>query len=266
VSSLAVLAGFGAAGVHAVTEDTPLDFPEHLYMGYTETKWVAEELLRHAAGAGLAVAIHRPYEVSGDVTEGAWNLENATCALLRLIVDMGVAPDVDLPLDLVPVDVLAAQIVHIALTRTTDTRTYHLTNPRPARLADLVDRLHEHGYPVRTTAYQDWVRQAVRYACDHPEHPFTPFVPLWVDRSPLSGLVVKQMYLTSRFPAFGREHAERALADLDRRMPPVDAALLDRYIRFFQRVAFFPPPPGHNDAPPAAVVPVIPAPRSRPPL
>ncbi|MEV4512628.1 amino acid adenylation domain-containing protein [Dactylosporangium sp. NPDC049525] len=261
VSSLAVLAGFGAAGVPAVTEDTPLDFPEHLYMGYTETKWVAEELLRGAAAAGLPVSIYRPYEVSGDLTDGAWNLENATCALLRLIVDVGVAPDIDLPLDLVPVDVLAAQIVHIALTRTADTRTYHLTNPRPARLADMVERLREHGYPIRTAAYPDWVRRAVRHACDHPEHPFTPFVPLWVDRSPLSGLVVKQMYLTSRFPRFGSEHADRALADLDRRMPPVDADLLDRYIRFFQRVAFFPPPPGQTTA---AAVPAVPAPRPRP--
>jgi thioester reductase-like protein len=255
VSSLAVLAGFGAAGVAAVTEDTPLDFPEHLYMGYTETKWVAEELLRRAADAGLAVSIHRPYEVSGDLTDGAWNLENATCALLRVIVDLGVAPDIDLPLDLVPVDVLAAQIVHIALTRTADTRTYHLANPRPASLADMVDRLRGHGYPIRMVAYPDWVRRAVRHACDHPEHPFTPFVPLWVDRSPLSGLVVKQMYLTSRFPRFGRAEAERALADLDRRMPPVDADLLDLYIRFFQRVAFFPPPPGHTGAP------TVPAPR-----
>ncbi|MFI5916481.1 amino acid adenylation domain-containing protein [Dactylosporangium sp. NPDC051541] len=255
VSTLAVLAGFGAAGVAAVTEDTPLDFPEHLYMGYTETKWVAEELLRGAAEAGLAVSIYRPYEVSGDLTDGAWNLENATCALLRVIVDLGVAPDIDLPLDLVPVDVLAAQIVHIALTRTADTRTYHLANPRPASLADMVDRLREHGYPIRMVAYPDWVRRAVQHACDHPEHPFTPFVPLWVDRSPLSGLVVKQMYLTSRFPRFGSAEAERALADLDRRMPPVDADLLDHYIRFFQRVAFFPPPPGHTGAP------TVPAPR-----
>jgi hypothetical protein len=236
-------------------------------MGYTETKWVAEELLRRAADAGLAVAIYRPYEVSGDLADGAWNLENATCALLRLIVDLAVAPDIDLPLDLVPVDVLAAQIVHIALTRTAETRTYHLTNPRPATLADLVERLRAHGYPIRVAAYQDWVRLAVRHACDRPEHPFTPFVPLWVDRSPLSGLVVKQMYLTSRFPRFSSQHAEHALAGLDRRMPPVDAALLDLYIGFFQRVAFFPPPPGHPTAPaaPAASAgppgPVVPRPR-----
>ena len=103
-------------------------------MGYTEAKWVAEAVLGEAAAAGLAVGIYRPYEVAGRPSHGAWNLENATCALFRLIVDTGVAPDIDLPLDLVPVDVVAAQIAHIALTRTGESRTYHLTNPQPAML------------------------------------------------------------------------------------------------------------------------------------
>jgi thioester reductase-like protein len=255
VSTLAVLAGFGAAGVSEVSEDTPLAYPEHLYMGYSEAKWVADVLLQRAAAAGLPVAVHRPYEVSGDLTYGAWNLENATCALLRLIVDLGVAPEIDLPLDFVPVDVLAAQITHIALTRTAESGVYHLSNPSPAMFGDLVGRLREHGYPLAVVSFDEWARLAVRFACDHPEHPFTPFIPLWVDRSPRSGLIVKEMYFASHFPRFGRERAVRALADLDQPMPPVDADLLDHYIRFFQRVAFIPAPPGGAGA--------VPRPRAR---
>lgn len=250
VSTLAVLAGYGAAGVDTVAEDTSLEFVEFLHMGYTEAKWVAEALLRRAAAAGLAVGISRPYEIAGDTRHGAWNLENATCALFRLIVDMQVAPDIDLPLDLVPVDIVAAQVAHIALTRTDETHTYHLTNPRPAMLADMVDILRDHGYPVRQVPFADWVHDAVSFAVDHPQHPFTPFVPLWVDRSPRSGLAVKEMYLASHFPRFDREHADRALADLDLPIPPVDHDLLDRYVRFFQHAGFFPPPPtGHAREP-----------------
>ncbi|MEU4621890.1 amino acid adenylation domain-containing protein [Actinoplanes sp. NPDC023801] len=242
VSTLAVLAGFGAAGVREVTEDTPLAHPELLFMGYTETKWVAEAVLGHAARDGLPVGIHRPYEVSGDLTHGAWNLENATCAMLRLMVDMGLAPAIDMSLDLVPVDVLAAQIVHIALTRTRQTRTYHLTNPGPATLADMTEVLRSHGYRIRTLPFDAWVSRAVEFVAENPHHPFTPFVPLWVDRCPRSGLVVKQMYFTSVFPRFGRGNAERALAGSGLSMPPVDAALLDHYVRFFRRSGYFPAP------------------------
>src|ERR1700748_2385373 len=49
ISSTAVLAGMGAAGVRAVTEDTPLDHADQLGMGYIETKYVAAEMLRQAA-------------------------------------------------------------------------------------------------------------------------------------------------------------------------------------------------------------------------
>jgi amino acid adenylation domain-containing protein/thioester reductase-like protein len=240
VSTLAVLAGFGAAGVRAVSEDTPPAYPEHLFMGYTETKWVAESVLARAARDGLPVGVHRPYEISGDLAHGAWNLENATCAMLRLIVDMRAAPDVDLSMDLVPVDVLAAQIVHIALTRTRLSRTYHLTNPSPATLADMTAALRRHGYPVGTLPLDEWTTRAVAFIAENPRHPFTPFVPLWVDRSPRSDLVVKEMYFTTTFPRFGRANTEDALAGSEITMPPADAALLDHYVRFFQRSGYFP--------------------------
>jgi len=109
-------------------------------------------------------------------------------------------------------------------------------------LADMTDVLIRRGYPIRPVPFLDWVPQAVRYACDHPEHPFTPFVPLWVDRSPRNALVVKEMFFASHFPRFTRKRAESALAGLDVQMPAVDATLLDHYARFFERVGFFAPP------------------------
>jgi amino acid adenylation domain-containing protein/thioester reductase-like protein len=243
VSTIAVLAGFGAAGVHAVTEDTPLAFPEYLYMGYPETKWVAEALLGQAGRAGLTVGIHRPYEVSGDLRNGAWNLESATCALFKVMVDSGVAPDIDLPLDFVPVDLLAEQIVHIALTRGAETHTYHLANPRPAGLRDMAERLRVHGYRLEDLSLADWVHRVVTFVREHPDHPFAPFVPMWVDRSPRSGLVLKEMYFASHFPRFTRTNAEAALGGTGTPMPAVDADLLDRYIRFFERSGYLSVPP-----------------------
>jgi amino acid adenylation domain-containing protein/thioester reductase-like protein len=247
VSTLAVLAGSGAAGIREVTEDMPPAHPEHLFMGYTETKWMAERVLLHAARDGLPVGIHRPYEISGDLTHGAWNLENATCALLRLIVDTGIAPDADIPLDLVPVDVLAAQIVHIALNRTNESHTYHLANPSPATLRDMTEVLRGHGYPIQELPFREWVTRVVAFVAGDPRHPFTPFVPLWVDRSPLSGLVVKEMYFAATFPRFDRNNTRRALAGSGITMPPVDTGLLHHYVRFFQRCGYFPAP--HGDRP-----------------
>jgi amino acid adenylation domain-containing protein/thioester reductase-like protein len=244
VSTIAVLAGFGAAGVRAVTEDTPLAFPEYLDMGYTETKWVAEALLGQAGRAGLPVGIHRPYEVAGDLRTGAWNLESATCALFKVMVDSGAAPEIDLPLDFVPVDLLAEQIVHIALRQDTASRTYHLANPNPASLRQMAERLRVHGYRLEDMSFADWTRRVIQFVRENPDHPFAPFVPLWIDRSPRSGLVLKEMFFAPRFPQFTRDNAEAALADTRSRMPAVDAELLDHYIRFFQRTGYLRTPAG----------------------
>jgi nucleoside-diphosphate-sugar epimerase len=207
VSTIAVLAGFGAAGVRAVTEDTPLAFPEYLHMGYTETKWVAEALLGQAGRAGLTVGIHRVASPPA----------SATRALIKVIVDSGVSPQVELPLDFVPVDLL----VHLALTQDPGARTYRLAGQRPARLPEMADRLRAAGYPVVDLPPADWVRRVVEFIRERPDHPFAPFVPLWVDRSPRSGLVPAELFFAARFPLFTVTEPP---------MPPVDAEVLDRYV------------------------------------
>jgi amino acid adenylation domain-containing protein/thioester reductase-like protein len=227
VSTTTVLAGFGAMGVHEVTEDTPLAYADHLCMGYIESKFVAEELLRNAGRAGLPVAIYRPLDIVGDQRTGTWNTATEMCALIRFITDKGVAPDIDLPLDFVPVDVCAAAIGYIASHAEATGRTYHLASPKYALLASLVDRLRQHGYAIRTIPYHQWVDALLKNAAEDPGHPMTPFVPLFVDHCEEPGLTVAEMYFEHIFPAYTRSHAEAALRGSGVDFPPVDDKLLD---------------------------------------
>jgi thioester reductase-like protein len=230
VSSTTVLAGFGAMGVRAVTEDTPLAYAEHLGMGYIETKFVAEELLRNAARAGLPVAIYRPLDVVGDHRTGVWNTATELCALIRFITDSGLAPDIDLPLDFVPADICASAIRYISATIEATGGTYHLASPEHALLASLVDRLRHHGYAITAIPYRDWVDALLRHAAQYPGHPMTPFVPLFVDLVAGSGFTVAEMYLEHIFPAYTRSHTEQALSGSGIVFPPVDEELLDLHI------------------------------------
>ena len=227
VSTTAVLAGFGAMGVREITEDTPLAYADHLCMGYIETKFVAEELLRNAGRAGLPVAIYRPLDIVGDHRTGAWNTATEMCALIRFITDTGVAPDIDLPLDFVPADVCAAAITHIATHAEGSGSTYHLTSPKYALLPSLVDRLRSRGFAVTAIPYREWVDELLKYAAQNPAHPMTPFVPLFVDLAGETGLTVAEMYLEHIFPSYTRSHTEQALSRSGIVFPPVDEKLLD---------------------------------------
>ena len=230
ISSTAVLAGFGAAGVRAVTEDTPLDHPDQLGMGYIETKYVAEEMLRAAARAGLPVTVYRPLDVAGDHRTGVWNTATEMCALIRFMADTGLAPDIDLPLDFVPADLCAAAVRHIATSQPATGCTYHLASPQPAPLSALVERLRRHGFAIESIPYPAWVDELLRQAVRDPAHPMAPFVPLFVDRCGTTGLTVAEMYLEHIFPAYTRTHTAHALAGSGIEFPPVGAALLDRQL------------------------------------
>ncbi|GGI98016.1 non-ribosomal peptide synthase [Streptomyces brasiliensis] len=237
-STIAVLAGFGTAGVRHVDEDLPLDHADQLTMGYAESKWVAEEVLRDAAGQGLPVAVHRPYEITGDRRTGACNTDTAICSLFKTITETGLAPDIPLPLDFVPVDFLTEAVVHIATAHRATHRTYHMTNPRPASLRDMLDRMDAGGHRIRRLPYEEWVDDLVRHVAQHPTSPTAPFVSLCVDRCKQADMSVKEMYFEGTFPAVGRDHVERDLAGTGLRCPPVDAALLDRYLEYFYATGY----------------------------
>ncbi|MFF8935492.1 amino acid adenylation domain-containing protein [Streptomyces paradoxus] len=234
-SSMAVLAGFGPAGVHEVTESTPLGFEEYLSVGYVETKWVAEALLRKASDAGLPVAVYRLMDIAGSTGTGVMNTNSEMAALMSFIARTGLCPDVRLPLDFLPADRLVRAIGHISTRRSPRGEVYHLTNPRPALLGSLAERMRQRGYSVQEIPYAEWIAALVKYAAGHPTDAITPFVPLFVDLCHGADITVSEMYFQGVFPEFTRDNAERALADAGIGVPPVDAQMMDRFIDFLQQ-------------------------------
>jgi thioester reductase-like protein len=232
VSTAAVLAGFGAMGVREVTEYTPLAYADQLCVGYLETKFVAEELVRNAGRAGLPVAIYRPLDIAGDYRSGICNTATELCALIRFMTDTGVAPDIDLALDLVPADICAAAIRHISTHVAAAGQTYHLASPAHTMLESVVGRLREHGFAIREIPYSEWVDELLRTASTNPAHPMTPFLPLFVDQCSDCEMTVAEMYFEHVFPRYTRSNTEQALRDSGIAFPGVDEGLIDRNIGY----------------------------------
>ncbi|MEV0261173.1 amino acid adenylation domain-containing protein [Streptomyces sp. NPDC050617] len=247
ISTVVALVGAGTANVRYLMEDRPLDFPERITLGYAESKWVAEELVSRAAERGLPVSVYRPYEITGTRDRGIWNTDTLMCAWFRTIAETGLAPDVELPLDFVPVDYTAEAIVHIMRNEQPDGRTYNLTNPEDARLDLLVERLRHMGYPVRKVPYSEWVDRVTQLTRDDPHHPMTAFMPMFNDGAAADSMTVKEMYFAETFPEFSRTNTEQATKEAGLDLPPVDASLIDLYLRYFVESGFLTPPTGDPD-------------------
>jgi len=244
VSTTAVLAGLGVSGVREATEETPLGHPERLRMGYVETKYVAEELLRNASRAGLPVAIYRPLDIVGSAATGAWSTATEMAAFIRFMADTGLAPDINLPLDFVAADACARAIRHISVTEEAAGRVYHLASQGNTALQSLTGRLRRRGYKITDIPFDSWARELARQAARDPSHPMTAFLPLFVDRDADSGLTVAEMYLGHIFPNYSRTNTERALRGTGIAFASADGQLLDRNVDRLMRTGYLPDPPG----------------------
>lgn len=248
VSTTAVLAGLGAAGVREATEDTVPAWPERLRMGYAETKYVAEELLRNAARAGLPVAVYRPFDIVGSLATGIWPASTELAALIRFMADTGLAPAVDLPLDLVAADACAKAIRHISVTREAAGQAYHLSGPGRTPLSAVAGRLRGHGYEITEVPFGEWARELARQAARDPSRPMTAFLPLFTDPDPVTGLTVAETYLGHVFPSYASANTERALRGSGIAFAP-GSDLLDRNIGRLIEDGHLPPPPATGRPP-----------------
>ncbi|MFI7108441.1 amino acid adenylation domain-containing protein [Nonomuraea sp. NPDC050227] len=238
VSTVDVLAAAdGPPAGGRVREDDPLPRPERLRQGYAETKWVAEALLAEAAGRGLPVALYRPYEITGSRDRGVWNTGTMMVAVIKAIAETGLAPDVPLRLDFVPVDYVAEAVVALLAGAPARGRVYHLANPRPAALPLLVERLRRQGYPVRVTSRDDWVREMERLCAADPAAPLAGYLTLLTGEQAVDGSVAARQ-LAGALPEPDLTNLAEAAPDVPAACPPVDAGLLDLYIGWLRETGY----------------------------
>jgi thioester reductase-like protein len=136
VSTLAVLA---ASDVDAsvLDETTALPPSTHLFGGYAQSKYVAEEIVRRVAPRHQVV---RPGLLSGDSVTGVAADACPLATFLRALAQLGCVPralDASLRVDVTPVDHAARVLAALALDPAAD-RVVHVSSARGASLADLV--------------------------------------------------------------------------------------------------------------------------------
>jgi thioester reductase-like protein len=155
VSTLGVFATPAYAALTEFREDADADRCDGLEGGYTQSKWVAERLVLEARARGLPVTVTRVGLVGGDQRTGVCKRDDLTLAAARACIRLGVMPDVDATLDLVPVDYVARAIGH--LTRRPDSigRVFHLANPRPMPWSAVAQWLRSRGYPLRNVGWDE---------------------------------------------------------------------------------------------------------------
>jgi thioester reductase-like protein len=109
---------------------------ELLDFGYSQSKWVSEQVIMDARRHGLSTRIFRPALVSPSVTGGGNNFDIAV-RLVAFMVNHGIGVDALNQVSFVPADITANNIVAISATPGTENKNYHVVRDDYANMLDI---------------------------------------------------------------------------------------------------------------------------------
>jgi thioester reductase-like protein len=127
---------FGWAVKSVLYETDHNEDMELLDFGYSQSKWVAEQVVFDARAKGLSVRVFRPALVSPSITGGGNNFDIAV-RLVAFMVNHGIGVDALNQVSFVPADIAANNIVAISTTPGTENKTFHVVRDDYANMMDI---------------------------------------------------------------------------------------------------------------------------------
>ncbi|MGA7754626.1 MAG: thioester reductase domain-containing protein [Candidatus Sulfotelmatobacter sp.] len=135
---------------------------ELLDFGYSQSKWVSEQVVMDAQRQGLATRIFRPALVSPSITGGGNNFDIAV-RLVAFMVNHGIGVDALNQVSFVPADITANNIVAIATTPGTENKTYHVVRDDYANMLDITGLITKAtGRQFEVFSLPDFVPELIR--------------------------------------------------------------------------------------------------------
>jgi len=135
---------------------------ELLDFGYSQSKWVAEQVVADARSRGLSTRIFRPALVSPSVAGGGNNFDIAV-RLVAFMVNHGIGVDALNQVSFVPADIVANNIVAISMTAGTANSTYHIVRDDYANMMDITSLITKlTGRQFEVFSVDDFVPELIR--------------------------------------------------------------------------------------------------------
>jgi acyl carrier protein len=209
-----------------------------LWLGYAQTKCVAEALVREAGVRGLPVTIIRPSLVSGDTVLGRSNPDDLVSRFIAGCIAMRAAPDLDWRVDCVPVDDVARSIVRLSRAHESGVAVSHLTATSPKHWRECVLWMRLSGYDIELVPYREWVAMLAESGDRNPLHPLRAFFARTIPAE--ANLTLPELLEEARRSKVNDMRTREMLASIGHSSMPLTTHVLSRYFDDFERVRLIP--------------------------
>lgn len=205
-------------------------------MGYQQTKFEAEYLVRTATEKGLKWNIVRPGDIFGDSKTGSYPLKIPQFTgifydLLRTVIHTQVAVNSNVHFDVTPVDYVARGLLYLGLEYRAIYGTYHLTNPSTRTYAHVIECIQKIGYPIEQTTLEDYMNRLVNQKLLHKGEPYKSRTLELLQFNPV-------MVLANATTHVGTEITQAVLEPAGIVCPQIDETLMKTYLDYCKKVNY----------------------------
>ena len=243
---------FSDTSAQGVLESDPLDgSASDLKSGYGQSKWVAERLLMAAASRGLAAVIIRPGYVVGDSKTAVTNTDDFLFRLIKGSAQLGLIPDMNNTINMVPVDHVArvTSLAGLAATqwpenRQTHAAVFHVTSHPTIRYNEFLGALIEYGWNVRPAEYLEWRTALENHVLASAAAGNTGLDADSNALFPLLHFVLDDLPTSTKSPELNDANTTKLLTEAHELdvVRGVDVPLVGLYLSWLVAVGFLPPP------------------------
>ena len=234
---------------------TEQDVPAHCrgsVIGYTETKWVAEQLFLRARKHGVPSTIYRAPFIMGDTQSGLVARENLVVSVIIGSIQGGAWPEVALPVEMIPVDSLSRAMVHFIRSLDPADQIYHLSSRKTINWSEGGHAAQAVGYLLEMMpSYHEWKKRLARFGREK-DNALRLLLPLFVRTPRRHTSPSPEVFFRAPRPVLDCTETNRLLDSFGLTPPAITLELLTKYLQFFVAQGWLERPPTESvDASPS---------------
>ncbi|WP_245758995.1 thioester reductase domain-containing protein [Xenorhabdus koppenhoeferi] len=205
--------------------------------GYSGSKWVSEGIINIARNRNVPVSIYRPGLILGHTRTGAAQGNDYLVASLKGYLSMGFYPNHALLLDIVPVDYVAASLVHISRKPESNGKFFNLFNPEQVSIRQFFDWVQDFGYILNPVPFDEGKEKILAL---NDTHPLYPLIPLIRDMTERPYRALDPAYIDEIHPELELKNTLSGLTGSDIRCPTITAGYVHQVLRYLIGTGFLP--------------------------
>ncbi|KAH8739037.1 polyketide synthase, partial [Cryptosporidium ryanae] len=173
-----------------IYNDLEGDHHKTLMLGYSQSKWAAERLVRNARKKGFPIAIYRPGRIGGNSKTGASNISDLPNAFIKGCILMGCLPITEMAIHLVPVD-FCSQVCCFGAANPilSINNDFNLDSKEWASIYDIKEALGLIGIDIKLIPFEKWIERLTQETSSNKDHPLGPLQHMFVKEKPADSIM-----------------------------------------------------------------------------